>query len=169
MSTTSIWTSFCDVYESVSQSNLCIYVSPCVFLCPHPCTFLYPPPLCVSMPPWDTGTMCGVRVPTYRNRVVIFPLLSWPRLIETWKFSGYRDRDWSKLDKSCRDRDFDETFSENIKWGGSENDKVLNDCIWKYFLISQADSIFSKHSTVLLGTPNLMHLPFHIFLDKVWS
>ena len=28
--------------------------------------------LCVSMPPpWDTGTMGGVRVPTYRNRVVI--------------------------------------------------------------------------------------------------
>ena len=29
--------------------------------------------LFVSMPPpWDTGSMGGVRVPTYRNRVVIF-------------------------------------------------------------------------------------------------
>ena len=30
--------------------------------------------LFVSMPPppWDTGSMDGVRVPTYRNRVVIF-------------------------------------------------------------------------------------------------
>ena len=30
---------------------------------------------CVSMPPpWDTWTIGGVRVPTYRNRVVIFSL-----------------------------------------------------------------------------------------------
>ena len=42
-----IWISFCEVYESVSQSNLCVYVSPLSVSC----TFLYLPPLCVSMPP----------------------------------------------------------------------------------------------------------------------
>ena len=32
--------------------------------------------LFVSIPPtWDTGYMGRVRVPTYRNRVVIFPFL----------------------------------------------------------------------------------------------
>ena len=48
--------------QSVCQSNLCppahfCILPPCVFLCP---------------PSWDTGTMGGVRVPTYSNRAVIF-------------------------------------------------------------------------------------------------
>ena len=40
----------------------------------------------------------------------IFKLLR-PRLIETEKFRGCRDRDWSRLDKSCRDWDFDESLA----------------------------------------------------------
>ena len=39
--------------------------------------------LFVSMPhPWDTGSMGGVRVPTYRNRVVIFCMFNSPEQLQ---------------------------------------------------------------------------------------
>ena len=53
-------------------------------------------------------------VETETNRDYKILKLSRPRPIETGKFNGCRDRDWSRLDKSCRDRDFDKTFSENL-------------------------------------------------------
>ena len=49
-----------------------------------------------------------VETETHRDQRIF--KLSRPRLSETGKFTGCRDWDSSRLDKSCRDRDFDETF-----------------------------------------------------------
>ena len=58
---------------SVSQTCASLYSPLCAFLCPHPVGFSIPH-LCISVSPWDTGTIGGVSVSTYCNSVVIFLL-----------------------------------------------------------------------------------------------
>ena len=65
---------------SLSVSQTCAFMCPPVCFCVPTPVHLCILPHCVFLcPPWDTGTMGGVRVPTYRNRVVIFNFdLWWP-------------------------------------------------------------------------------------------
>ena len=70
MGTASIWTFFLWVCLSVKLVHLCIPPL-CAFLCPHPVGFSIPH-LCISVSPWDTGTIGGVSVSAYCNSVVIF-------------------------------------------------------------------------------------------------
>ena len=51
-------------------------------------------------------------VETETHRDWEFLWLSRPRLIETGKFCGCRDRDQPRLNKSCRDRDFIESLAD---------------------------------------------------------
>ena len=60
---------------------------------------------------WICETQKTKDVETETFRDWIFWELSRPRLFETKKFKGCRDRDRPRLSKSCRDRDFFESLA----------------------------------------------------------
>ena len=75
-----------------------------------------------------------------------------PRLIKTGKFRGCWDRNWWRLDKSCRDRDFDESLA--ILWYISSLASLMH-MMWK--MIPQW-----KH---FLKREQILHMIVRVILD----
>ena len=86
-------------------------------------------------------------VETETHRDSDFLKLSRPRLIETQEYGGCRDRDPSRLGKSCRDRDFFESLA--IHWFRTPNPRIYR------------INIYTTPNTITATHLPVMHKPRH--------